>query len=65
MPPFSHVPHVFYLHPTGNAGYGYYIRISFGDMTNVFFLPLLLLRLVDNYPPPLDSFIQVLLIKHA
>jgi hypothetical protein len=37
MPPFSHVPHVFYLHPTGNAGYGYYIGISFGDMTNVFF----------------------------
>jgi hypothetical protein len=31
------VPHAFYLYPTGNAGYGYYIGIRFGDTTNAFF----------------------------
>jgi hypothetical protein len=36
-PPFSYVPHAFYLYPTGNVGYGYYIGVRFGDMTNAFF----------------------------
>jgi hypothetical protein len=31
------VPHAFYLYPTGNVGYGYYIGVRFRDMTNAFF----------------------------
>jgi hypothetical protein len=63
-PPFSHVPHAFYLYPGGNVGYDYYIGVRFGDMANAFFL-LLLPRMVDNYPPPSNCFTWILLIKHA
>jgi hypothetical protein len=58
------VPHAFYLHPTGNAGYGYYIEIRFGDTTNAFF-PLLLPRMVENCTPPSDCFTWLLLVKRG
>jgi hypothetical protein len=32
-----HVPHAFYLYPTGNVGHGYYIGVRFGDMAIAFF----------------------------
>jgi hypothetical protein len=31
------VHHAFYLYPTGNVGYDYYIGIRFRDMANAFF----------------------------
>jgi hypothetical protein len=44
------VSHTFYLYPTGNVGYVYYIGIRFN--TSCAFLS----GIVDNYPPSSNCF---------
>jgi hypothetical protein len=58
------VPHAFYIYPTGNVEYGYYIGIRFRDITNAFFFAITFAEDGGKLPTSF-RLLHFLLVKHT